>query len=295
MAQLSVVIINYNTFDLTSDCIRSVIACTKDLSYEIIVVDNASTADDPDRFLVEFPRITLIKSERNGGFAYGNNLGIRKAKAENILLLNSDTLLKEDTLSKCMEYLKTRLRVGVLGCRMIYPDGTVQYSARKFRSVGWELLDLFRFIPLMMPYKARSKKMLGKYFRHDESIECDWVNGAFFLFRARILEGMPGKKLDERFFMYGEDQLWCEQAKKQGYTILFYADTTIVHIHGGSTQLKGQLKLRRTMMEHELDIMRLRKGRGLYYYTFKAIYVTKESARNLVKRIAYKLTGKLIR
>ena len=295
MNEVSILIINYNTFTLTSNCIRSVIDYTHGVRYEIILVDNASTECNADKFLDEFPQLVLVKSAANGGFAYGNNLGVDKANGVYILLLNSDTILKEDTISKAVQYMQQQNNAAVLGCRMVYPEGTVQYSARRFRSISWELLDLFRFVPLLMPYKKRSKSMLGKYFHHDEDLECDWVNGAFFLFPKKILDQLPGKKLDDRFFMYGEDQLWCEQINKLGYKILFYAGSTFIHINSGSTSLSKQLALRGTMMKHELEIMRLRKGRGLYYYVFKTIYLTKEITRNFIKSVVYRLTGRLIR
>lgn len=282
---VSIVIINYNTFDLTSDCIRSVVQFTSGGSYEIILVDNASTECDPRNFLKEFPQLKLVKSEANRGFARGNNLGIEVAKGEYILLLNSDTILKEDSVFKCLNYLKAYKGAAVAGCRMTFPGGAIQYTARKFRSIKWELLDLFRFIPMMMTYRKRSRLMLGKYFKCDENVECDWVNGAFLVFEKMILDQLPGHKLDERFFMYGEDQLWCEQIKKLGYRVVFYAGTTIVHIGSASTDKKKQIGLRRVMLRHELEIMRLRKGRGLYYWIFAIIYTLKEMARNLFKRV----------
>lgn len=293
--KVSVIIINYNTFALTANCIRSVIANTHHCGYEIILVDNASAECDAGKFLAEFPSVKLIRSDRNDGFAAGNNLGIGHSKGEYILLLNSDTVLQEDSISKSVEYIQQHSEAGVLGCRMTYPDGTVQYSARRFRTISWELLDMFRFIPWMMPYKKRAKRMLGKYFRHDENRECDWVNGAFFLFPVKILDQLPGKNLDNRFFMYAEDQLWCEQIKNLGYRIIFYSGTTIVHINSGSTDLSKQIKLRETMLVHELEIMRQRKGKGIYFFIFKMIYVAKEAVRNLVKSIVFRITGKLIR
>jgi len=295
MAMVSIIIINYNTFTLTSNCIRSITEHTRHSSYEIILVDNASTECNAGDFLREFPFITLIRSDKNGGFAYGNNLGIEKATGDYILLLNSDTVLKEDSITKSIEYFKQQKKGGVLGCRMTYPNGKVQYTARRFRSISWELLDLFRFIPWLMPFQLRAKKMLGKYFRHDADLECDWINGAFFLFHRNILEEMQGKKLDDRFFMYGEDQLWCEQIKNLGYQIFFYSGTTIIHINSGSTDLSKQLQLRKTMMKHELEIMKLRKGTGLYYFIFKLIYVVKEATRNFIKAIIFRISGKLVR
>lgn len=293
--KVSVVIINYNTFAQTSDCIRSVIKYTRDTEYEIILVDNASAECDPDKFKEEFPSIILIKSGSNGGFAKGNNLGLQHASGNLVLLLNSDAYLTEDSISKSADFFLQHLDAGVIGCRMTYPDGTVQYTARRFRSISWELLDLFRFIPLLMPYKKRARRMLGKYFRHDENITCDWLNGAFFLFPRNILDHFPDKKLDERFFMYGEDQLWCEQVKNLGYTNYFYSGTTIIHISSGSTNLSKQLKLRNTMMKHELEIMKARKGKGIYLGVFNMIYVIKEKTRNFLKALYYRLSGKLIR
>jgi len=292
---VSIIIINYNSFRMTSDCIRSVIRYTKEISYEIILVDNASAESDPGLFLNEFPGIRLIRSDKNGGFAYGNNLGIAAATGDIILLLNSDTVLTEDSISLSARYLMAHPGAGVVSCRMTYPDGKIQYIARRFRSISWELLDLFRFIPMLMPYSTRAKRMLGKYFRHDTNLQADWLNGAFFMFPKKIMEQLPGNKLDDRFFMYGEDQLWCEQFKNLGYHHLFFADTTIIHINSGSTSLSKQLGLRKIMMKHELEIMRLRKGKGVYYFLFKLIYTGKESTRNLIKAIIFRMTGKLVR
>lgn len=287
---VSIIIVNYNTFRLTSNCIRSVIQFTSGIQYQVILVDNASSEFDPARFLEEFPQIVLIKSTINGGFAYGNNLGIKQAQGEYILLLNSDTILQENTIAKSLRHLRNYKNGGVVGCRMTYPNGRVQHTARRFRTIKWELLDLFRFIPLLMSYKKRSRLMLGKYFKCDVNIECDWLNGAFFMFNKAILEQLPDRQLDNRFFMYGEDQLWCEQIKKLGYENIFYSETTIVHLNRGSTDPKKQLLLQRIMMKRELEIMKLRIGKNLYYYIFSMIFSIKQLIQYLIKLFVFKLT-----
>ena len=109
---VSIVIINYNTFQLTCNCIESIIAYTKNVRYEIIVVDNASTKDNADDFLKKFPNITLVKSLENGGFAKGNNLGIAHAQGDTILLLNSDTVLMDDSISYAAKYVNDHPRIG---------------------------------------------------------------------------------------------------------------------------------------------------------------------------------------
>jgi GT2 family glycosyltransferase len=291
---VSIIILNYNTFQLTCNCIQSVTDHVS-IAHEIILVDNASTECDPELFSAKFPFIKLVKNPLNNGFAKGNNLGIENANGTIILLLNSDTFLTTDAVTPAAEYLLAHEETGVLGCRMIYPDGSVQHTARRFRSISWELMDLFRLVLYLLPYKKRAQRMLGKYFKGDFDTTCDWLNGAFFMFRKEILLKLPAEKLDDRFFMYGEDHLWCWQIKQLGYENYFYSAATIVHISSGSTSMEKQLNLRRTMMQHELDIMKIRKGKGVYYSLFAFIYTGKEKFRNTVKQVVYQLTGKLLR
>ena len=282
---ISIVIINYNTFNITRQCIQSIVANTTDVEYEIILVDNASTERNADDFKVLFPQIKLIKSSVNAGFAKGNNLGIEHASGEIILLLNSDTYFTENILSKAFAKFKMLSNIGFMGVKMKYPNGQIQFTARKFRSIEWELLDLFRFIPMLLPYTVRARLMLGKYFKGDFDIECDWLNGAFLMFNKSILRSMPGYKLDERFFMYGEDHLWGFQVNQIGLRNYFYHGTSLVHINNASTQPSKRIQLLQTIFKHELEIMRIRKGSGIYYFVFSLIYGLKEQSRIFIKRL----------
>lgn len=291
---VSIIIINYNTYELTCNCIQSIAKHTS-VSYEVILVDNASTECNPDLFKEKFPFIKLVKNPLNNGFAAGNNLGIKYAEGDVILLLNSDTYLEEDAISKTVSWLAAKPDAGVVGCKMVYPDGSLQYTARRFRSIQWELLDWFRPLLFILPYRNRAQIMLGKYFKADFNTPCDWLNGAFFMFRKEILQQLPQNKLDERFFMYGEDHLWCWQIQQAGYVNYFYSEAGIVHISSGSTSIEKQLNLRKLMLKHELEIVKERKGGGLYYLCFSVLYQTKEQIRNSIKWLVFKLTGKLIR
>ncbi len=286
---VSVIIVNYNTFQITCDCIESTIAHTKSVPYEIILVDNASPTDNPDDFLLRFPSINLIKSKENGGFAKGNNLGIQAASGDIILLLNSDTILTEDSISMAAYELAKRPDVGALGVRLIYPDGKLQHTARKFRSIKNEVLDVLRPFVLLIPYRKRVALMFNQYFHGDYNTYCDWVIGAFMMFNKSLLDDLPGKKLDERFFMYGEDQLWCYQFYELGFKSYYLADTTVIHINNASTEPSKQLKLLKKFLELELVIIAYRKGKGIYYHTFSFILTIKEMFRYYVKVLVYKI------
>lgn len=284
---LSIVIIHYNTFQLTCDCIQSIYRYTRNIDFEIILVDNASADVDAAQFLGLFPDIVLVKSPNNLGFARGNNLGITHAKGNFILLLNSDVYLERDAISAAYLHYRTLQNPGVLGVKMRFPDGSLQYTARRFRSISWELLDLLRFIPFLMPYTKRAKLMLGKYFNSDFDLEVDWLNGAFFMFDRSILHPLPGQSLDDRFFMYGEDHLWCWQILHAGYRNYFFSGTEIVHINNASTDVTKRLRLLRVMLNNELEIMRHRKGDGVYYRVFSVIYSAKENMRILFKYLIF--------
>lgn len=291
---VSVIIINYNTFDITCNCIESIQQYTNGVPYEIVVVDNASPDDNPDLFLERFPNIVLVKSKENGGFARGNNIGIDHSKGDIILLLNSDTLLTEDSITTAAQELSQDAEIGMLTVRLVYENGKYQNNVRKFRSIRNEVLDVFRPFLMLLPYKKRATMMLNQYFNGDFSTYCDWVSGAFMMFRKELLQDLPEKKLDERFFMYGEDQLWCYQIKQAGYKNYYTANATVIHIANASTKLSKQFRILKIIIDRELAIMRERKGTGLYYQLFKAVYVTKDMLRMYIKILAYKLLGKKI-
>lgn len=291
---ISVIIINYNTFDITCNSIRSVIEHTKKVAYEIVLVDNASTKDDPDAFLKLFPDITLVKSKENGGFAKGNNLGIQYAKGDIILLLNSDTIVTDDSISDAAFHLQKHPNY-ILSTKLTYEDGVYQKNARKFRSIRNEMLDIARPLLYLLPYKQRAQLMLNQYFNGDFDTQCDWISGAFMMFYKKHLQALPQQKLDERFFMYGEDHLWCYQFAEHGIKSFFLSTSSVIHIANASTEPSKRLKLLKTALKHELEIMAYRKGKGLYYHTFKLIYSGKEKARYYISNIVLRVFNKRIR
>lgn len=291
---VSIIIVNYNTNRLTAACIESVLRYAEPGTFEIIVVDNLSQKENPDVLAEQYPQIKLIKSPENGGFAKGNNLGISHSRGDVILLLNSDAYLTENGVNGPADYLRQHHEVSALSIRLHYEDGRYQHNARKFRSIRNELLDVFRPVLWLMPYRKKAVLMLNQHFKGDFSTPCDWVSGAFFMFRRALLEPLPGQKLDERYFMYGEDQLWCLQWEKLGYKAYFYSEAQAVHIVNASSGYHKMTALTKQMISRELDLMKLRKGQGLYYRLFALLLSSKEYLRMLLKLAYLKLTGKRI-
>lgn len=281
--QLSIIIINYNTLALTKQCIASIFKHSDERLFEVIVVDNASTKEDPAILTQEFPSIKLIRNNYNNGFAGGNNLGIAHASTPHILLLNSDTYFKEEALVDALTILQENPNIGVVSVQLVYENGRYQNNARSFRSITKEILEINRYILALVPYKVRSQYMLNQFFKGDYNTPCDWVSGAYFMFRKNDLLVMKDHRLDERFFMYGEDHLWCFQFKKAGLSTYYLSTPKVVHIANASTDRSKLKQLQTTMLQHELIIFNEINRSKIKQLVFKVLFSTKVTMREFFK------------
>lgn len=281
--QLSIIIINYNTLSLTRQCIASVFKYCDEAEFELIVVDNASTKEDPTTLIQDFPAIKLIRNKSNNGFAGGNNLGIAHASSPHILLLNSDTYFIEESIKKAVQTLQENPKIGVVGVQLVYENGTYQNNARSFRSITKELLEINRYLLAFLPYKIRSQFMLNQFFKGDYNTACDWVSGAYLMFRKKDLDAFTKHQLDERFFMYGEDHLWCYQFKKAGLSTYFLTSPKVVHIANASTENAKLKQLQTTMLQHELIIFNEINKSKTKQIIFKILFSTKVKVREFLK------------
>jgi len=281
--KLSIIIINFNTFKLSCNCINSVYEKLKEVEFEIILVDNASNECDPNLFKIKFPQINLVISNTNTGFAGGNNLGLQYATGEYILLLNSDTELINNAPKICLNHLQENNVAGLVTCQLIYPNGNIQHNCRRFRTIGWELLEIFPLYKLMSKPK-REQLMLHSYFDHQSFSNCDWVWGTFMLFPKSIISQFPEKKLSTDFFMYCEDVLWCWEIKQLGYQIHFLPTAKVMHIHKASTSKSKLNGLRLNSIKNHANFMR-KFYPDWRWYIFASIYFCKQYMAILAGKI----------
>lgn len=230
--EISFIIINYNTFDLTCKCIGSIKTKVQEVRYEIILVDNASEEMTPDSFLDKFPDINLIKSDVNLGFAKGNNLGISHSQGEFICLINSDAEILEGDFKKGISKLD-KTDCSFLTGELIYPDGRIQHNCQSFPSFLKRLAEHTR-IHKLFTKSFRSKYLQGFYFDYSKEGRPDWIWGTFMLFKKNLLSVFEDKKLPEDFFMYGEDMLWCYTAIQTGKYPFYSPSFVILHHLGRS-------------------------------------------------------------
>ena len=228
---LSVVIVNYQTFELTKNTINSILEYEYPFSYEIFVVDNASSDDSLDRLKDYFKdNVKFIASEENNGFAAGNNQALRKATGRYQLLLNSDTIVWEDTLKNIHDYMEKHEDVGACGCRVILENGELDKACkRSFPNVKNSFIRLFH-----IPTKSKDDNYNLTDLPDDEVYEIDCLTGAFMFIRKDALDQIG--LLDETFFMYGEDIDLCYRIKQGGWKIVYYGKSKITHLKGASSK-----------------------------------------------------------
>lgn len=224
---LSVIILNYNTRDLLRECLRSVLASAGAGAMEVIVVDNCSRDESAEMVEREFPGVQLIRSPRNGGFAFGNNLGLRVARGRYLLLLNPDTSVPPDALATLLSFMEANPQAGVCGPRLVRADGSLDLACR--RSFPTPAVSFYRIAGLskLFPNSRRFARYNLTYLDEHELTEVDSVVGACMLVRRTAVD--QAGLLDEAFFMYGEDLDWAFRIKQRGWKIYYNPAATVLH------------------------------------------------------------------
>jgi len=228
---LSIIIVNYKSQAKLINCLKSIrLAETQKISQEIIVVDNNSQ-EDLSSLSQSFPEIRLIESSKNLGMGGGNNLGLKEALGEYILILNPDTAITPKALITLVDYLRSNPLAGLVGPKLLYPDNSLQYSCARFPKFYIPLLRR-TFLGYYFPKLRDNFRMLD--FDHQTIKEVDWLMGSCLMFR-REMRGADGQIFqpcfDERYFMYFEDTDLCRQIWTKGWRVVYNPEAIVIHDH----------------------------------------------------------------
>lgn len=240
-SRLSIVVVNYRSAGLAADCLRSIAAQRDEVAaLHAIVADNASGDDSVGTLarLIEqedWERwASVLPLQRNGGFAFGNNAGIRaalesQAPPDYILLLNPDTVCRPGAIRALVEFMDERPRAGIAGSLLQDARGAPAYSAHNFFTPLGELESGAR---LGLLSRVLRRYSVASPFR-DYAHECDWVSGAALIVRRAVLEQIG--LLDEGYFLYFEEVDFCLRARKAGWQVWFVPESVVVHFEGATT------------------------------------------------------------
>ena len=226
---LTIIIVNWNNKNLLRNCLKSIYNSQNYYNYEIIVVDNNSEDGSVELIKNEFPNVVLIENDNNLGFAKANNQGIKIARGNYILLLNNDTVVANTyCFDRMIELMEKNPQVGILGCKLLYPDGTLQSCGESFPSVWGIFKSQILFLKTWKRLRKINKQEKNNFKR------VDYISGACLLTRKEIFDKVD--LLGEDYFMYGEDVEFCYRVHKAGYDIGVLTDESVIHLHSKSTE-----------------------------------------------------------
>lgn len=230
---LSVIIVNYRVYPYLADCIRSVQQSLSGIESEIIVIDNESVPAEIGAVQNRFPDIQVITNFTNNGYSKANNQGLAISRGEFVLFLNPDTLVPENALRACVNYLQQHPRVGALGVRMVNEEGVfLPESKRAFPTPLTALFKLSGLATLFPNSAVLNRYALGN-LEESANHRVEVLAGAFLMTRKSILDQLGG--FDERFFMYGEDVDLSRRILDLNYENHYLGTVTILHYKGAST------------------------------------------------------------
>jgi len=238
---VSIIVVNWNTRDLLRDCLRSVFVATQSVTYEVIVVDNASADGSVAMLEREFPAVRIVANGANLGFAAANNQGIALAQGRYVLLLNSDTIVMDLAIDKTIEFADRHPDAAVTGCRVLNPDGSLQQTCFMFPSLLNQLLFAAYLYQLFPKSRFFGREQMS-WWNRDDAREVDVVTGCYMLVRRDAIDDVG--PMDDKFFMYAEETDWCYRFRMSGWQCRFTPDAQIVHIGGGSAPKLGSRRAR---------------------------------------------------
>lgn len=234
MADLSIIIVNWNSLEFAKNCIASIEATAQNVNYEIIVVDNNSPEGGCHELATQFPRVKLIALEQNVGFGAANNIGAGQASGRDLLFLNPDTLVMGDALSRMMAVLDAEEEGGAVGCRLLNGDRTLQMtSVQSFPTILNQLLAfnwLKRRWPGLPLFGIRALYLNEGRGLH----QVDVVSGACIMLKKKVFEQVGG--FHRQYFMYAEEVDLCYSVRNAGRKVQYVGDAQVVHFGGQSTK-----------------------------------------------------------
>ena len=229
--ELSIIIVSWNVRDVLEQCLRSIFKTHGDISLEVIVVDNNSQDGTARMIHEKFSEVVLIGNPNNRGFAVANNQGILRARGEFLLLLNPDTELQTGTLANALHFLRAKPQAGVVGCKHLNSDRTLQPSVRRFPTF-WPIFWMLLKIPKVFPDIPSVSSYYARDFDYKFENQVEQVAGSFFLMRRKVIDEIG--MLDENFFIWFEEVDFCKRALAAGWQIWYTPNAVIVHYGGQS-------------------------------------------------------------
>lgn len=260
MLDVSVILVSYNTIEMTKKALSHLLASTDSYSKQIIIIDNDSKDHSADVLRQEYPNLTLIENKKNVGFGRANNQALPYINSRYILLLNTDAFIEPDTIAKTVQYMDANPQCGILGVKFLGRDGELQPSCRFFPT-PW---NIFLNRTGLKRIFRHAKMVDDMTWDHATARNCDWVPGCYYLIRKEVIDQVG--LFDPRYFLYYEEIDHCFATKNAGWQVTFFPYTSVVHLGGESAKSEGEITSSGKQIESlqiESELLYFRKNHGL--------------------------------
>lgn len=284
---LSIIIINWRSADFLRKCLASVYVNSRDVRFEIIVVDNASFDGSKEMVLNEFPKVRFIQSDKNLGFSGANNLGYASAHGRNLLFLNPDTEVTGQALTTMMGFLDSMPSVGIVGARLLNSDLTIQTSCvQRFPSIFGQLFDSDLLRKLFPKWNLWGTRALLE--PHSAPVSVEMVSGACLMIRRTVFERVG--QFNTNYFMYAEDVDLCFRVQDIGWKNCYVEEAVVIH-HGGKSAASKPVSHFSAILMRESLLRFVRSTRGeLYAAVYQAATALNAVVRLFILGLALVLT-----
>ena len=226
---LSIIIVSWNVCNLLEECLQSIYNSEQSITYEVILIDNASTDGTREMLESKFPELEVEYNKTNKGLAKPWNRGAKRAQGKYLLFLNDDTEIFDHTLDKCVKYYKNNPQTAILGCKLFNPDRTIQESVRRLPKL-FDQAMIFLKIPYTFPQVLN--KYLRKGFDYTKTQTVEQVMGSFFFMSKQIFTEFGG--FDEKFFIWFEEADFCKRVLDKNYNVVYFSEAEAIHYGGAS-------------------------------------------------------------
>ena len=240
---VSVVIVTYNSRSVIDACLASLKAHTRGVSFEAILVDNASRDGTAAHVREAYPWARVIERATNGGLSAAVNNGVTVSSGRYVLALNPDTRMEHDAVSALAAYLDAHADVGIAAPKLLDDDGTLQLSCRAFPSYATALFSRYSLLTRLFPRNRRSRDYLMTDFDHASERDVDWASGAALMFPRAVFDRIGG--WDAGFFMFGEDVDFCKRVHEAGLRVVYVPYAVVYHAIGVSKRAPARIVIER--------------------------------------------------
>lgn len=274
---------------MSVEALNCLFSAQEDCTLEVFVIDNASKDNSVALIKQAYPNITLIENKVNVGFGRANNQVLDLIKGDYVLLLNTDAFVQTDTLQKTLQYMQSHVSCGILGVKLLGRDGELQPSCRYFPTpfnILASRVGLNRLLPSI-------KLVDDVNWDSSQTQPCDWVPGCYYLVRTEVIKQVG--LFDPLYFLYCEEVDHCFATKQAGWEVVYFSDTSVVHIGGESAKSDNAIENKSrqiNLLRIESELLYFRKNHGLLGLIQHVFYTQLADAYDLIKaclRFQFKL------